>query len=158
VKVDAADAFEKAVSSFFAESDLVIAQEFLPTPFDWRIGIIDRRPLFACKYYMASDHWQVYKHDDNGGGSRFGRSETLPVELTPAKVLKAALRAASLIGDGFYGVDLKEVGNDCVVMEVNENPNVEAGLEDEVLKDELYRRVMSVFADRIERRKAEAIR
>ena len=43
-------------------------------------------------------------------------------------------------------------------MEVNENPNVEAGVEDIVLKDELYRRVMSVFLERIERRKAEAIR
>ncbi len=158
VKVDTAEAFEAAVSRFFEESDLVIAQEFLPTPFDWRIGVIDRRPLFACKYYMASDHWQVYKHDDNGGGSRFGRSETIPVELAPSKVLKVALRAASLIGEGFYGVDLKEVGNDCVVMEVNENPNVETGLEDGVLKDELYRRVMSVFLERIERRKAEAIR
>ncbi len=69
-----------------------------------------------------------------------------------------ALRAASLIGEGLYGVDLKEVGSDCVVMEVNENPNVEAGVEDVVLKDELYRRVMSVFLERIERRKAEAIR
>jgi glutathione synthase/RimK-type ligase-like ATP-grasp enzyme len=158
VKVDTSEAYETAVSRFFEESDLVIAQEFLPTPFDWRIGIIDRRPLFACKYYMASDHWQVYKHDDNGGGSRFGRSETIPVELAPSRVVKVALRAASLIGEGFYGVDLKEAGNDCVVMEVNENPNVEAGLEDGVLKDELYRRVMSVFLERIERRKAEAIR
>jgi glutathione synthase/RimK-type ligase-like ATP-grasp enzyme len=158
VKVDSPESYEAAVERFFDESDLVIAQEFLPTAFDWRIGIIDRRPLFACKYYMASDHWQVYKHDDNGGGSRFGRSETIPVELAPSKVVKVALRAASLIGEGFYGVDLKEVGNECVVMEVNENPNVEAGLEDGVLKDELYRRVMSVFLERIERRKAEAIR
>jgi glutathione synthase/RimK-type ligase-like ATP-grasp enzyme len=158
VKVDTSEAYETAVSRFFEESDLVIAQEFLPTPFDWRIGIIDRRPLFACKYYMASDHWQVYKHDDNGGRSRFGRSETIPVELAPPKVVKAALRAAGLIGEGFYGVDLKEVGGECVVMEVNENPNVESGVEDTILKDELYRRVMSVFLERIERRKAEAIR
>jgi glutathione synthase/RimK-type ligase-like ATP-grasp enzyme len=158
VKVDAADAFESAVARFFEESDLVIAQEFLPTPFDWRIGIIDRRPLFACRYYMADHHWQVYKHDDNGGRSRFGRSETIPVELAPPKVVKLALRAASLVGEGFYGVDLKEIGNDCVVMEVNENPNVEAGVEDVILKDELYRRVMSVFLERIERRKVEAIR
>ncbi len=158
VKVDAHDAFEAAVSRFFEESDLVIAQEFLPTPFDWRIGVIDRRPLFACRYYMASDHWQIYKHDDNGGRSRFGRAETIPIELAPAKVVKLAVRAASLIGEGFYGVDLKEIGGGCVVMEVNENPNVESGVEDTILKDELYRRVMAVFLDRIERRKAEALR
>ncbi|MGH9321999.1 MAG: RimK family protein [Vicinamibacteria bacterium] len=157
VKVDAAEAFEEAASAFFEESDLVIAQEFQPTPFDWRIGIIDRRPLFACKYYMASDHWQVYNHDGPGGSS-FGRSETLPVELAPSKVVKVALRAAGLIGEGFYGVDLKEVGKECLVMEVNENPNVETGVEDRVLKDELYRRVMAVFLERIEKRKAEAVR
>jgi glutathione synthase/RimK-type ligase-like ATP-grasp enzyme len=158
VKADSLDAFQAAVERFFEESDLVIAQEFLPTDFDWRIGIIDRRPLFACKYYMASDHWQIYKHDDNGDGSRFGRAETIPVELAPAKVVKVALRAASLIGDGFYGVDLKGGPGGEVVMEVNENPNVESGVEDTVIKDELYRRVMGVFLERIGRRKAEALR
>ncbi len=36
-----------------AESELVVAQEFLPTTFDWRIGVLDQRPLYACKYHMA---------------------------------------------------------------------------------------------------------
>jgi glutathione synthase/RimK-type ligase-like ATP-grasp enzyme len=157
VKVETNEEFQQAVSQFLDESDLVIAQEFRPTPFDWRIAIIDRRPLFACKYFMAPDHWQVYKHDAPGG-SRFGRSEVLPVELAPARVVRVALKAAGLIGDGFYGVDLKEDRGVALVMEVNENPNVESGLEDRVLKDELYYRVMSVFLDRIEKRKAEAVR
>ena len=29
------------------------AQEYLATDFDWRVGVLDRRPLFACKYFMA---------------------------------------------------------------------------------------------------------
>jgi glutathione synthase/RimK-type ligase-like ATP-grasp enzyme len=157
VKVDSAEAFYEELERFFDESDLVIAQEFRPTEFDWRIGIIDRRPLFACKYYMAPSHWQVYQHDAPGGSS-FGRSETLPIEDVPERVLRVSLKAAGLMGDGLYGVDLKEVGKDCMVMEVNENPNIEAGLEDRVLKDELYHRVMSVFLERIEKRKAGATR
>jgi glutathione synthase/RimK-type ligase-like ATP-grasp enzyme len=153
VKVETAEAFHEALEHFFEESDLVIAQEFRPTEFDWRIGILDRRPLFACKYYMAPRHWQVYQHDAPGG-SRYGRSETLAVEAAPGKVVRVALKAAGLMGDGLYGVDIKEVGKDCMVMEVNENPNIEVGIEDRVLKDELYRRVMNVFLERIEKRKA----
>ena len=75
---------------------------------------------------------------------------------TPAEtveVIKMALKAADLIGDGFYGVDLKEVGRRCCVIEVNDNPNVDAGHEDGVLKDALYREVMAVFAKRIEARR-----
>lgn len=37
-------------------SDLVVVQEFLPTSFDWRVGILDRQPLFISKYYMAHQH------------------------------------------------------------------------------------------------------
>ena len=49
------------------------------------------------------------------------------------ELLRIALKAANLIGDGFYGVDLKQVGNRYYVMEVNDNPNVDAGNEDGVL-------------------------
>jgi hypothetical protein len=40
------------------------------------------------------------------------------------------------------------------VIEVNDNPNLDAGVEDAIIKDELYRRVMEVFLTRIEQRKA----
>jgi glutathione synthase/RimK-type ligase-like ATP-grasp enzyme len=62
------------------------------------------------------------------------------------------VRAANLIGDGLYGVDLKQAGQQCYVMEVNDNPNLDAGNEDGVLKDALYREVMGVFARRIRER------
>ena len=71
----------------------------------------------------------------------------------PEDVLKIALRAASLIGDGLYGVDIKQLGSRCVVIEVNDNPNVDAGNEDGVLKDALYREIMGSFVRRIEARK-----
>jgi hypothetical protein len=34
-----------------AKSALMIAQEWLPTKFDWRVGILDRRVLFVAKYF-----------------------------------------------------------------------------------------------------------
>ena len=40
------------------------------------------------------------------------------------------------------------------MIEVNDNPNIDSRHEDAVLKDTLYRRIMHVFLERIERRKA----
>ena len=75
----------------------------------------------------------------------------------PEIVVRTAVRAANLIGDGLYGVDLKQDGRQCYVMEVNDNPNLDARNEDGVLKDALYREVMGVFLRRIqERRRATA--
>lgn len=140
------------VERLLDESELIIAQEFLPTPFDWRVGILDRQPLYVCKYYMARRHWQIQK-TEQGGNRNYGRVETLPVEKAPREVVRTALKAANLIGDGLYGVDIKDVGKRPYVIEINDNPSIDAGIEDECLKDELYTRVMSVFLQRIEQRK-----
>jgi len=154
VKADGELDLKEAVGKLLERSELVIAQEFLPTPFDWRVGIFDRQPLFACKYFMARRHWQVLRRESNGIKAEEGRYETLPVEHIPTPVLRAALKAANLIGDGLYGVDLKQVGRKAYVIEVNDNPNIEAGVEDLVLKEEVYLRIMRVFLRRIEHRKA----
>ena len=42
-------------------------RNFLPTTFDWRIGILNRKPIFACKYFMAADHWQIVRHGRQQG-------------------------------------------------------------------------------------------
>ncbi|MBN2013403.1 hypothetical protein JW960_28995 [candidate division KSB1 bacterium] len=101
---------------------------------------------------MAKKHWQIYRRDGDGTVDT-GRFETLPVEIAPKHVVRTALKAANLIGDGFYGVDLKEVNGNCYLIEVNDNPSIDAGVEDAILKDELYNRVMQVFLNRIERMK-----
>ena len=152
IKVETAEALRDELARFWKESDLVVAQEYLPTTFDWRIGILDGQPLFACKYFMARKHWQIIKRDAEGKSS-YGKFETLPVELAPRKAVRIATRAAELIGDGLYGVDVKQSGDQFTVIEVNDNPNIEAGVEDAILRDELYRRLADVFLRRIERRK-----
>src|SRR5690606_36561737 len=45
--------FNILVNDLLNRSDLIIVQEYSPTDFDWRIGVLNNRPLFACKYYMA---------------------------------------------------------------------------------------------------------
>jgi glutathione synthase/RimK-type ligase-like ATP-grasp enzyme len=71
----------------------------------------------------------------------------------PAHILKVAQKAARLIGDGLYGVDLKEIDGDVFVIEVNDNPNIDSGIEDEYLKDGLYVAIMKELLRRIELKK-----
>ena len=53
------------------------------------------------------------------------------------------------MGRGLYGVDLKDVNGVPHVIEVNDNPNIDAGYEDKVLGEHLYNSVISVFRKRI---------
>ena len=149
-KVETADAVHDALAWLFTKSDLLVAQEWLPTAFDWRVGVYDRRPLYVCKYFMAPGHWQVVKRES--GRTLEGSTQALSVGEAPEIVVRTAVRAANLIGDGLYGVDLKQDGRQCYVMEVNDNPNLDTGNEDGVLKDALYREVMGVFLRRIRER------
>lgn len=152
VKVETPEELKFQVTKLLAKSDLIIAQEFLPTTFDWRVGIFDRQPLFVCKYFMAKKHWQIIKRDDSGTKTADGNYTTMPVEHAPDQLIRTALKAANLIGDGLYGVDLKEVGKKFYVIEINDNPNIDTGVEDAILKEELYLRIMRVFLRRIEHR------
>jgi len=153
-KIESEQALRECLEHVFAQSDLAVAQQWLPTQFDWRVGVFDRRPLFVCKYFMAKGHWQVVKRES--GRKLEGSTVALSVGEAPEIVVRTALRAANLIGDGLYGVDLKQDGPQCHVMEVNDNPNLDAGNEDGVLKDALYREIMGVFLRRIHDRKRPA--
>ena len=146
-KVETVEALEQALSALFARSKLVLAQEWLPTTFDWRVGVLDRRAIYVCKYFMAPGHWQVVKHEQKRRVE--GSTAAMTVGEAPRAVLDAALAAANLIGDGLYGVDIKESGGKCYVMEVNDNPNIDAGNEDAVSKDVLYREILGVILRRI---------
>lgn len=154
VKANNADEMRQRLFELFDDSELVIAQEYMRTDFDWRIGILDQRPLFACKYHMARGHWQIAKHSDDGDKPKFGKCETFPVETAPRKAVAVALKAANLIGDGLYGVDVKESDGRFYIIEVNDNPNLDSGVEDAVLREELYRRIMESFIRRIEANKS----
>ncbi|MBN2489891.1 MAG: RimK family protein [Planctomycetes bacterium] len=151
IKVESADELAASIERFRKGSDLVLAQEFLPTEFDWRVGLLGGKPLYVCKYFMAQDHWQIIRRA--GTRTFAGKVQTLAVEDAPARVVQTALRAARPFGDGLYGVDLKQVGRQVFVIEVNDNPSIDAGYEDAVLKDALYDAIMQAFVDRLDARR-----
>ncbi len=150
-KVRSQEEFDETLKLLFEQSAIVLAQEYIPTDFDWRIGIINKEPLFACKYFMAKGHWQIYNHKNNGKSSS-GNFETVPIYNVPKTVLKTAIRATSLIGKGLYGVDLKLVDDKCYIIEVNDNPNLDYGVEDAILGDELYNKILREFVVRLEQK------
>lgn len=150
IKIHNEDELQKSLTEFFKTSDLVLIQAFIPTAFDWRIGVIDNKPLFACRYYMAKDHWQIYNWDSVHEIE--GNFDTVPLEEVPEGVIKTALKITKLIGDSLYGVDIKSDGDKHYVIEVNDNPNIDFGIEDQVIGDSLYQEIMGVFLNRIRRK------
>jgi glutathione synthase/RimK-type ligase-like ATP-grasp enzyme len=151
VKVSDPRELRQTLDELLRESELVVAQAWVPSDFDWRIGVLDRKPLFAARYHMARGHWQIIRQRE-GKQARYGKVEAVSLDDAPAGVVATAVRAASAIGDGLFGVDLKEVDGRFLVVEVNDNPNIEAGYEDTVLKDELYRALARWFLERFEAR------
>ncbi len=141
-KVNDLPELEARAKTLHDASAVIIAQAFVPTDFDWRIGILDGRPLYACRYYMARGHWQIINHDKPRRGGRVGGYDCIPISAAPAAIVRTAVKAAKLVGDGLYGVDLKEIDGKAMVIEINDNPSLESDVEDQILGDELYRQIM----------------
>lgn len=81
-------------------------------------------------------------------GRAFMRFEVRPGNASAI----ARYRAAGAIGDGLYGIDIKRTAEGVFVIEINDNPNLDRGVEDAVLEDGLYRTVLKKFIRRIEAR------
>jgi len=152
IKVSTEDELKEELKKMLDESDLVIGQAFTPTDFDWRIGVIDGKAFYACKYYMAKDHWQIYNWGSEDKEEVMGNFDTMAIEDAPAFIVETAEKATRLIGTGLYGVDIKEYDGKAMIIEVNDNPSLDYGIEDQVLGDELYARIIQSLKNRIQLR------
>ena len=148
-KVDSKEELSTLAKAWFEDTDLLLAQKFMPTTFDWRVGVLGGKPLFVSQYMMAKKHWQIVRHDASGKALE-GGFHTPSLGEAPPAVIDAGLRAAQLIGDGLYGVDLKETPDGIFVVEVNDNPNIFHGVEDQAEKDQVWIELTRWFIDRIE--------
>lgn len=150
-KAETRGQFESIATDMLRQSDIVLVQEFLYTPFDWRIGVLAGRVIFAAKYFMYADHWQIIRHSD-GAPPREGKTEAVAVAEVPDIVKDAALAAARLVGEGLYGVDLKQTDDGVAVIEVNDNPNINLAEEGQVEGEALLRTVLLRFQTLVETR------
>lgn len=144
-KVACEASFREVAKRFFRKSDVLAVQKFMPSTFDWRVGVLNGEVLYVCKYMMPKGKW---KHGAKRRGKPsfiWGRTVSLKRENAPARLKETALRACEIIGRGLYGVDLKEINGDYVVVEVNDNPSIYKGSED--LRDrDIYTKVIAYLA------------
>ena len=147
-RISSPEEYREKTGRMFRASPLIIAQEYLPTEFDWRVTVLDGQLLFAARYHMARGHWQI--RSESKGTERYGRVQAVPRGEAPREVVELALRAAALIGRGLYGVDLKETPRGPVVIEINDNPNLDVGYEDAAEGVVVYEDLVRFFLRRIE--------
>ncbi|PJA26895.1 MAG: RimK family alpha-L-glutamate ligase [candidate division Zixibacteria bacterium CG_4_9_14_3_um_filter_46_8] len=124
---------------FLRRADRIVAQRFIRSEFDLRVGVLAGEPLYVCQYLIPKKRWKILTHIENG---RIICGPVKGVELDQAdpRLLDTALQAAKAIGNGFYGIDLKQVDDGFVVIEVNDNPTINAGEEDQKAPH-LYERI-----------------
>jgi glutathione synthase/RimK-type ligase-like ATP-grasp enzyme len=137
--------FRRICKRFFRRSDVIVVQKFMPTSFDWRVGVLGSEVLYVCKYAIPSGRW---KHGTKVRGSNrivWGGTKTLSRDEIPPPLRDCALSACKAIGDGLFGVDLKEIDGNFIVVEVNDNPSIYAGEEDRKNSD-IYQRIIRYLA------------
>jgi glutathione synthase/RimK-type ligase-like ATP-grasp enzyme len=135
-KVESIPQFMKLAKKYFRFAEEIVVQEYTPTNFDWRVTTLGGKVLFVCKYMMPPKYWKIRKIS-NKGETIWCKIKTIDRKKANKRLLDMALRASKAVGNGIYGVDLKEINGKYHVVEVNDNPNIDAGGED-VSNPELY--------------------
>ena len=148
-KVNDRAELERQVRGMLEDSDLILAQEFMYTDHDWRVGVLDGQPLFVTQYKMAKKHWQIVLHKE-GSKPVEGGYKTVSLMEAPPSIVDIGVKAARLIGRGLYGVDIKQNERGVFVIEINDNPNVVEDIETGAEGDEVWRRITDWFLARLQ--------
>jgi len=124
---DIADFF-KVARRFIKLSDWIVVQQYIESKYDWRIGVLDGKLLYACKYTIPSVTFKI--HASVSGHIVYCGVDSVPSEEVPPHVIQLGIDAGNAIGRGLYGVDIKNNNGDAYVIEVNDNPSIESGEDD----------------------------
>ena len=153
-KVSTEKELQDVTDELFKKTALILVQEYFYTDFDWRIGVLNDRAIFACKYYMTKGHWQIYNHSKKVKDSvQMGDAATFPISQVPKHIVNTALKLSSQVGNSLYGVDLKEKDGKAYVIEINDNPNIDSDVEDAIAGMDLYHNIIHEFIRRIEEKR-----
>lgn len=141
-RVSTVEEFVRVGKRFLRRADRIVVQQYMPSDFDWRVITLDGEVLAVVKYVFAQDKWKLMERSSNG---EWARTIGIAKDAADPKLLEVALRAAGAIGNSLYGVDIKEVDGDYYAIEVNDNPNIDAGNEDQA-NPEIYRTIIQYLA------------
>jgi glutathione synthase/RimK-type ligase-like ATP-grasp enzyme len=124
-KVQNVAEFFKVARRFIKMSDWIVVQQFIESKYDWRVGVLDGKLLYACKYTIPSVTFKIQASVN--GHIVYCGVESVPSHDMPPSVITLGIEAANAIGKGLYGVDIKNTNGDAYVIEVNDNPSLESG-------------------------------
>jgi glutathione synthase/RimK-type ligase-like ATP-grasp enzyme len=133
--------FFKVARRFIRLSDWIVVQQFVESKYDWRVGVLNGKLLYVCKYTIPSVTFKI-QASVNGHVVYCG-VESVPEQDVPPHIIRTGLDAADAIGRGLYGVDIKNSNGDACVIEVNDNPSLESG------EDEHYPQVYEQIVDHL---------
>jgi len=131
--------FMRIAKRFLRLSDWVVVQQYIPSRFDWRIGVLNGEFLYACRYVIPSQTFKIQASVN--GHLVYCGVESVPPEEVPSEIIDLGIEAGRAIGSGLYGVDIKERDGRLYVIEVNDNPSLDGG--EDVHYPDVYHRIIS---------------
>lgn len=138
-KASSVTEFLKVAKRFLRMSDWIVVQEYIPSKYDWRVGVLNGEFLYACRYVIPSQTFKI-QASVNGHLVYCGVESVLQDEV-PSEIIDLGIEAGNAIGKGLYGVDIKEKDGRLYVIEVNDNPSLDGG--EDVQYPDVYRRIIS---------------
>ncbi|NLG09291.1 MAG: RimK family alpha-L-glutamate ligase [Deinococcales bacterium] len=141
-RVTTPEAFVKVGRRFLRRADRVVVQQYMPSDFDWRVITLAGRVLAVVKYAFAPAQWKLMDRTAEG---EWANVVATPLADADPQLLATALAASDAIGESLYGVDLKEIDGEYYVIEVNDNPTIAAGEEDQA-NPEIYAEIIRHLA------------
>jgi glutathione synthase/RimK-type ligase-like ATP-grasp enzyme len=142
-KVNTEEEFMKVAKRFIKLSDWIVAQQYVESRYDWRIGVLNGEFLYACKYIIPSETFKIQATVN--GHLVYCAVSSVPKEAVPPGIIQLAIDAGKAIGTGLYGVDIKESDGRLYVIEVNDNPSLEGG--EDVHYPDIYRKIVSYLLE-----------
>jgi hypothetical protein len=130
---------------------MLLAQKFMPTEFDWRVGVLGGEPLFAASTTWRTSTGRSSSHDANGSHAEGGHS-TFPIEEAPRDVIDIAPRRAA--ADRRRALRRRPQGDARRRLRhrgQRQSQSRPRHVEDSGEKDEVWVRLTQWFLDRLER-------
>ena len=142
-KANNREEFIEISKRFLRKSKIVIVQEYIRSDFDWRVGILKNEILYLCKYCIPEGGWKV-KSKINGRNV-WGDTIAVPRDSISQELKDICISLSKCVGDGLYGLDVKETKDGYRVIEINDNPSIYQGFEDTIDHD-IYEKIINALS------------
>ncbi|MGB8218260.1 MAG: RimK family alpha-L-glutamate ligase [Candidatus Methanoperedens sp.] len=124
------------------KAKVLVLQEYIKSGFDWRVGVLRNEVLYLCKYCIPERGWKV-KSKINGRNV-WGDTIALSRESIAPELKDISISLSKCVGNGLYGLDIKETDSGYKVIEINDNPSIYDGYEDSVDTD-IYEKIINAL-------------